>query len=249
MSLVKSGEEGRFRVEVAWGDFGEGDGQAGGEMLNEESGYFWFFRPGNIELMVKVVDGGAVNGNFWVFYGALSNVEYQLTITDTASGMQKVYRNPARHFASVGDTMAFAGRSPEPTALMALLPAVPESQLAELSPTALAGTAEENLEFSGGRFSASLAWQDFSGNTGIGQGVPLTGDTGYFWFFNPDRPEVVVKILDGRPINGSFWVFYGALSNVEYTLSVQDHQRGTARTYFNPSRHFGSLGDTEAFPE
>ncbi|MCH9649037.1 MAG: hypothetical protein K0U98_12435 [Deltaproteobacteria bacterium] len=257
------GEEGRFRVEVAWADFGERDGQAGGEMLNGESGYFWFFRPGNVELMVKVVDGGEVNGNFWVFYGALSNVEYQLTVTDTARGVQKVYRNPAHHFASVGDTMAFAnppsssppGEAPEttygldPTAVAALLPEVPEFSTIESPASVGASLAGEPLEFAGGRFSASLEWQDFSGNAGPGNGVPLTDDTGYFWFFDSDRPEVVVKVLDGRSINGSFWVFYGALSNVEYTLNVEDRQQSTTRTYFNPSRHFGSVGDTGAFPE
>jgi hypothetical protein len=55
-------------------------------------------------------------------------------------------------------------------------------------------------------------------------------------------------VLDGRAINGGFWVFYGALSNVEYTLTVTDTETGRVKTYFNPSRNFGSLGDTSAFP-
>jgi hypothetical protein len=57
--------------------------------------------------VVKVLDGTAVTGHFWVFYGALSNVEYELTVTDTATGEVNVYTNPRGRFASVGDTAAF----------------------------------------------------------------------------------------------------------------------------------------------
>jgi hypothetical protein len=58
-----------------------------------------------------------------------------------------------------------------------------------------------------------------------------------------------VKVLDGRPVNGKFWVFYGALSNVEYTVAVTDTdtQTGLRRTYRNPSGRFASVADTGAF--
>jgi len=76
---------------------------------------------------------------------------------------------------------------------------------------------------------------------------PLTGDTGYFWFFAPTNVEVVAKVLDGRALGGKFWFFYGALSNVEYTLTVTDTQTGAVKTYKNPSGQFGSVADTAAF--
>ncbi len=55
----------------------------------------------------------------------------------------------------------------------------------------------------------------------------LTADTGYFWFFDPANVEIVVKVLDGSGVNNRFWIFYGALSNVEYSLDVTDRQRGS----------------------
>jgi hypothetical protein len=65
----------------------------------------------------------------------------------------------------------------------------------------------------------------------------------------PRRVEVVVKVLDGRAINGHFWVFYGSLSNVEFTLQVTDVVTGESRIYFNPLGTFASVGDIEAVPQ
>ncbi|HEY6051229.1 MAG TPA: IPT/TIG domain-containing protein, partial [Thermoanaerobaculia bacterium] len=101
---------GRFRVEARWRVTAPAEPRSGsgtGVPLTSDTGYFWFFSSSNIELVVKVVDGRAVNGKFWVFYGALSDVEYQITVTDLVTGAVKVYSNPAGTLASVADTNAF----------------------------------------------------------------------------------------------------------------------------------------------
>ncbi len=67
----------------------------------------WFFSGGNLELVIKVVDGRAFNTFFWVFYGALSNVEYTITVTDTVTGKVRTYFNPQGRLGSVADTAAF----------------------------------------------------------------------------------------------------------------------------------------------
>ena len=54
-------------------------------------------------------------------------------------------------------------------------------------------------------------------------------------------------MLDARSVNDHFWVFYGALSNVEFTIRVTDTATGAVRTYRNPSGTFASRGDVEAF--
>ncbi len=53
-----------------------------------------------------------------------------------------------------------------------------------------------NLCVAGGRFKVEMSWRTRDGRTGAGQAVPLTGDTGYFWFFDPANVEAVVKVLD-----------------------------------------------------
>jgi hypothetical protein len=99
-----------------------------------------------------------------------------------------------------------------------------------------------------GRFSAEVRWSSASlGQSGYGQAIPLTADTGAFWFFQPSNIELVVKVLDGRNINARFWVFGGSLSNVQFTLTVIDRQTGKVNTYVNPEGHLASFADTSAF--
>ncbi len=68
---------------------------------------FWFFTSNDIELVAKVVDGRAFNNKFWVLYGALSNVEYAITVTDTSTGVVKSYFNPSGNLTSAADVAAF----------------------------------------------------------------------------------------------------------------------------------------------
>jgi hypothetical protein len=85
----------RFRVEVTWETVG-GDTGAGTVVPygSEDSGLFWFFDPDNWEMMVKVLDGCAINNHYWVFAAATTNVGYTLTVTDTATSEIAVYTNP-----------------------------------------------------------------------------------------------------------------------------------------------------------
>lgn len=77
--------------------------------------------------------------------------------------------------------------------------------------------------------------------------VPLTNDTGYFWFFSSNNVELVVKVVDGRAFNGFYWVFCAALSDLAYTVTVTDTGTGAVKTYTNPPGNLGSVADTAAF--
>ena len=100
--------DGRFRVRAAFRTGGPVQ-EARAVGLTADSGYFWFFNPANIEIVVKVLDGCAVNNHYWNFLAGLTNVEVTTTVTDTLSGETKVYTNQAgTPFAPVQDTSAFA---------------------------------------------------------------------------------------------------------------------------------------------
>jgi len=102
----------------------------------------------------------------------------------------------------------------------------------------------------GNRLALQVTWKNpYDGGTvGVGAPVPMTSDTGSYWFFDDQNTELVVKVLDGRAANGSFWVFYGALSDVEYDLTVTDTVTGAVKSYRNAPRNLGSVADTKAFP-
>lgn len=238
----------RFVAEVAWKDFQGNTGVGRAVSLTSGTGYFWFFNESNVELVVKVLDGRALNGSYWVFYGSLSNVEYTLKVTDTVTGRVRTYRNPSGRLASAGDTNAFPVGKAGESASVALVD--PEPIRLETANAISAGACvpgPTDLCLNGGRFRVSLHWKA-QGTQGAGQAVPLTSDTGYFWFFSAANVEVAIKVLDGRPLNGHFWVFYGALTNVEYEITVTDTETGQSVTYKNPAGQFGSRADTSALP-
>ena len=85
------------------------------------------------------------------------------------------------------------------------------------------------------------------GTSGTGTAIALTADTGYFWFFSATNVELVIKVLDGRAVNNHFWVFYGALSDVQYTITVTDTQTGSVKTYSNTQGNLASVADVVAF--
>ncbi len=105
---------GRFSVAVDWQDFA-GEYGAGhpvpidpAQPFASDTGMFWFFDPGNLELMVKVLDGCALNGRFWVFLSPASTVGYDVTVTDLETGVVRVYSNEAGNVpALTADTDAF----------------------------------------------------------------------------------------------------------------------------------------------
>lgn len=98
------------------------------------------------------------------------------------------------------------------------------------------------------RFQVSVSWETSKGATGQGQALPLTTDTGAFWFFDGSNVELLVKVIDGCALNGAHWVFAGGLTNVKVTLTVMDGATGATRMYVNPQgAAFQPVQDTGAF--
>jgi len=418
--------EGRFKVDVTW-QTPNGSGEGTARVMSTDSGYFWFFDPTNMELLVKVLDGRSVNQHFWVFYGALTDVEFTLTIRDLVTGSVRTYHNNQGTLASFHDINAFPGAANGAAMQLDVLSGGPRlnfltGQAADLSliahwkfddlanlaldssayghdmgtmfdtsfdaagrvggcvslvegypnhamgvvldapwngpmtVSAWVNLAEENTDngnalltngmvfelfpsmnnfggriggffwgsgvdtgaqvspgvwhhltltydgeltrffldgqgvctvkqyiearrplwdigaseyggsedFAGkidemrlydraltpeevaslyseaastsnlvldSRFTVRVDWTTAGGATGTGYGVPLSTDSGYFWFFDKANAELLVKVLDGRSVNGKFWVFFAALTDVGYTLTITDNETGAVKTY------------------
>jgi hypothetical protein len=100
---------GRFRVQTTWQTSGGASGSGHALALTANTGTFWFFDPTNLELVVKVLDGCAVNGHWWVFAGGLTDVAVSLTVTDTQTGAKRTYTSQqGTAYAPLQDTNAFS---------------------------------------------------------------------------------------------------------------------------------------------
>jgi sugar lactone lactonase YvrE len=80
--------------------------------------------------------------------------------------------------------------------------------------------------------------------------VELTADSGYFWLFEPDNVEIVVKVLRAcaEPFH-SYWFFAAGLTNVQVEITVVDRHTGESKAYANPrGTPFAPIQDTAAFP-
>lgn len=243
----------RFAVRAEWEDFDGNRGTGKAVPLGNGSGYFWFFDPENVEIGMHLTDGRTVNGKFWVSYAALSNVMYTLRVTDTETGNTATYVNPSGQFASVRDDEALPGiRSlaashrhhvyePEDAARKGRWVDSKRTRTKACAPAP--GAACLN----GGRFQVEVTWKDAQGSSHTAEAVSLTDDTGAFRFADPDGLDLILKVLDGRGVNGRYWVFFGALSDVEYTIKVTNTDNGRTRRYVNPRGELASVGDTRGF--
>jgi len=77
----------------------------------------------------------------------------------------------------------------------------------------------------GGRFAVTATWTDYTGRSGVAHPVPLSDETGSFWFFTDTNYELMVKVLDGCALNDHFWVYAGGLTDVRVDLVVTDRLR------------------------
>src|SRR5436305_362986 len=126
----------------------------------DQTGFFWFFDPANVELVVKALDGRALNHEFWLFYGALSDVEYWVTVTDGQTGAVRQYHNPPGNLCGRGDTSAFPATAAlpveaAPPALAASLPASPPRATA----AATCAADANDLRLLGGRYRRKVDWR------------------------------------------------------------------------------------------
>jgi hypothetical protein len=97
----------RYQVEMSFRPLGGQTAQAKAWPLTVDSGTFFYFRPDNREVLLKVLDACSLNDHHWVFFAATTNVEFTLTVTDTETGAMRQYSNALGHPATpVLDTAA-----------------------------------------------------------------------------------------------------------------------------------------------
>ena len=105
-------------------------------------------------------------------------------------------------------------------------------------------------------FDLTLSARDpRTGNTGTGVVLGQNDVYGYFSLptlsGNAGNPELIVKMVDASGIGQNYWVFYGTMTDLEFTLSVREISTGIVKTYSkdtsgDPSQASGQF-DTSGF--
>ena len=73
-----------------------------------DTGLFRFLDPDNWKVLIKVLDGCALNGHVWVYGASTTDLGYVIRVTDTAAGVEKEYRNePGVPAPAITDGTAF----------------------------------------------------------------------------------------------------------------------------------------------
>ena len=124
-----------------------------------------------------------------------------------------------------------------------------EVTAATLAPVAACVADSQTLCLNNNRFKVTVSWKIDTGQTGVATKVAVpSDDSGLLWFFEDDNWEMLVKVLNGCATNNHHWVFFMALTDVEYTLTVVDTQTGQVQVYHNPLGTPSPLvTDTSAF--
>jgi len=68
------------------------------------------------------------------------------------------------------------------------------------------------------------------------------------WFFNPNNPELFLKVLNACGPFDQYWVFVAGLTNVEVTIKVTDLVGNRVKMIHNPQgQTMASTIDTSTF--
>ena len=254
--------DGRYELQADWWT---GDGNRGAAKVvrkaTRDSGLFRFFDADNWEILIKVLDGCAVNGHHWVYGASTTDLGYEIRVRDTATGDAKVYRNePGRPAPAITDGKAFPGACEVGASSPFAFPdwRLRGSPGVELVPVSLVGESESGCMTGGtslcladSRFEVAVDWSTAGGGEGSASTVPGgTNNSGLFYFFDPDNWEMLIKVLDGCAINGHHWVYSAAATDLGLDITVTDTATGSTWSYEKePGPPAAAITESKAFPD
>ncbi|MDA8016872.1 MAG: matrixin family metalloprotease [Thermoanaerobaculia bacterium] len=233
-------DEQRFRVALEYRDNATMSWRSAvGRPEDGRRGYFSFFDPENLEVELSFDrDSSQAPILTWT---SLTDQEWRVEIVDTQTDKSWTFAPPPRLCTgslSLADAPAFEQPAPE------MMGAVGDWWLAEVidndpamkatSPQVPCGRAPTDLYLADGRFRARVNWWDDDGVRRQARALDLTNVAGGFEMTTNDELGWLVKLLDGRQMNGSFWLYAGPMRSsaaFEAELEITDLETGLTRIY------------------
>jgi photosystem II stability/assembly factor-like uncharacterized protein len=250
-SLALSG--GRVQVTVDWQS--QYTGQSGTAFAIPQQdgfGFFYFTDPNNPEVFVKVLDFGA--GGALCFVGGLSDFFYKVTFKTLRTGQTLVFQKPAGQYVGFADngTLKFGAQPPlgRVTAAGSASTALTFAGTLDLARNerweagredALA-VPPQSLTLAAGRVLVVVDWQSqYTGQGGRAFAIPQGDGFGFFYFTDPNNPEVFVKVLDFG--GGGALCFVGGLSDFFYKVTFTTLRTGQALVFQKPAGQYVGFAD------
>ena len=232
----------------------------------DQSGLLYFFDRDNAEILVKVLDGCAINGHRWVFLAPVTTLGFRLAIWelgpysatrtlwhyDSERRPQDRIRNlrgpvgnrKDQTARTVSDTTAFPCTAAEIAAARAASSGSgDDAGLRSRGATPLAAGALTDCEPGGpaltlrGGYTVSMCYETYKGEIGDARDWGLdSSQSGLLYFFKPNNVEVLIKVLDGCGVNGHRWVFVAPVTDLAFNLYVESHN-GRRWTHRNRLGH------------
>lgn len=235
--------KGRVLVTVDWrSQYNGSSGRAFVTPQKDEFAYFYFSDPNNPEVFIKVLDFG--NGKAIAFVGGLSDFFYRVTFTSLSTGQTMTFEKPPGQLMGFadGDTLRFE-ESPNGGDL-----AIRFVPLGKTSATSLGEhipfADSQDIALSKGRVTVTVDWRSqYSGASGRAFAIPQKDEFCYFYFSDPNNPEVFIKVLDFG--SGTALLFAGGLSDFEYRV-VFRNGRGESTEFFKAAGQLVGFADNRS---
>lgn len=109
-------------------------------------------------------------------------------------------------------------------------------------------TTQAQLINSQGRVAVRVSYRNqYTGERGFARPIPQDDRFGFFYFSNPENPEVFVKVLDFGSTS-PFLLFYAGLTDFEYTVTFQNLETGKSVSFTKPAGSFVGGANTTDLP-
>lgn len=228
---------GRFEARLFWRTSPAAAwSEAPGGSITDQSGVFSPFSRERAEVEVQILDGRPLSGTFWVFVASMTDVELELEVRDRVQGTVWRHHQPAGPPRSVAEFAAFP-QPPQPTG-----GSLPQPFSADLA-------KEERVVAGLGRFAVRVTRPNPAGGPPLAvRGSLIFGETAAFAFFDPESADLLVNLIDGRALNGKYWVYGGSLTDQEFDVTIEDlATRTVVWTYHHEYGTFAGFTDSNAF--
>lgn len=214
-----------------------------------ETAIFTFGDPLVVELMVRVSDARPFANRIDLFYGAISDVEFFIDVTDTLTGISKSYHKPPFELTGEVDRVSFPA-TPSPGLQDGIDALVAQTVTRGITPS----TDSNTIRLLNNRYEVRMHYRNQFENPAV-EGYLLarsiasspTTETAVFYFNTPESVEWLVRFSDARPFATRIDLFHGGLSDVEFTIEVTDTVTGQHKEYHKDPFSLSGLVDRTSY--